>query len=81
MTLPHGFTARLTDKLRTSTAGDLLVGGAPLTAIRLSPRAQQLIHNGSVTVTDPATAQLARRLLSTNLAHPDLTSAPDIGAD
>jgi mycofactocin glycosyltransferase len=81
MTLPHGFTIRLTDDLLTTADGDVIVGGSPLTAMRLTPRAQRLLAERAVTVTDPATDHLARRLLSTNLASPDLDTLPSANAE
>jgi mycofactocin system glycosyltransferase len=76
MTLPNGFRVRLADQLLTLGHGSVLVGGSPLTAMRLSPRAQGLLDRGGVVVRDTATAQLADRLLATNLGRPDLEPLP-----
>ena len=80
MTLPHGFTVRLDEHLLHAADGTVLVGGSPLTALHLSPRAQSYVAAGSVTVTDAASAHVARRLLATNLGHPDHTNTPPIAA-
>ncbi len=76
MSLPHGYRVRLADDLLTTRAGDVLVGGSPLTALRLSPAARDLLRDHTVTVKDAASAHLARRLLATNLAHPELADTP-----
>ena len=76
MSLPLGFSARLAAGVLTADAGHLLVGGAPLTAIRLAPRAHALVRTGGLTVTDEPTARLVERLIATNLAVPDLTTVP-----
>jgi mycofactocin system glycosyltransferase len=76
VTLPLGFTVRLTSDLITTHTGDVIVGGAPMTAMRLTPRAQQLLATRSFTVTDASSEYLARRLLATNLASPDLAALP-----
>ena len=78
MTLPHGFAVRLTDGLLTTRNGDVIVGGAPLTAMRLTPRAQQLLSSRGFTVTDAASEHLARRLLTANLASPHLEGQPSV---
>jgi mycofactocin system glycosyltransferase len=78
MTLPHGFRVRLAPRVTTSDRGRLLVGGSPLTAMRLSPRAKELLAPGRVTVTDPDTRHLAERLLATNLALPNLDDVPRV---
>lgn len=80
MTLPNGYTVRLDENLLLAAGGAVLVGGSPLTALRLSPRARSYVAAGSVTVTDAASAHLARRLLATNFGHPDLTTTGPIPA-
>jgi mycofactocin system glycosyltransferase len=72
VSLPDGFRVRLAPRVRTADHGRLLVGGSPLTAMRLSPRARLLLTSGHLTVTDPNSRHLAERLLATNLALPDL---------
>lgn len=70
--LPDGFRIRLRDDLILADKGQLLVGGSPVRAVRLSPQARRLLADGSLTVTGQATAALARRLLEGNLADPVL---------
>ena len=72
MSLPEGFRVRLADRVRTADRGRLLVGGSPLTAMRLSPRARDLVASGCVTVSDPDSGHLAERLVDTNLGLPVL---------
>lgn len=81
MTLPHGFRVRLADGLLYADGGRLLVGGSPLTAIRLSERARRMLEDGTVTVADEASAHLAERLLANNVGIPDLSAAPTAEAD
>ena len=80
MTLPRGFRVRLARGIRRAGAGSLLVGGSPLTAMRLTGRATALLDRDYVTVTDTASAHLAERLLATNLGIPDLSTTPSVGA-
>jgi mycofactocin system glycosyltransferase len=72
MTLPHGFQVQLAGDVLTSDRGRLLVGGSPLTAMRLTEPARTMLVGDRVTVTDAGTAQLADRLLATNIGLPDL---------
>jgi len=81
MSLPHGFRVRLARGVLTADAGRVLVGGSPLTAMRLSGRADDYLRNGSVTVTDDASALLAERLLATNLGQPDLANLAPVPAE
>lgn len=76
MTLPVGFRVRLAEDVLTSSDGRLLVGGSPLTAMRLTDPALHMLGQGLVTVTDAATAHVADRLLATNLGSPDLGQLP-----
>jgi mycofactocin system glycosyltransferase len=80
MTLPHGFTVRLTTDLLAAGSGTVLVGGSPLTAMRLSGRARQLFDDDTLTVSDQATEHLAERLLATNLGLPQLDSQAEAAA-
>lgn len=73
--LPDGFTVRLRSDTQRVEDGRVLVGGSPFGAVRLSPRALQLIEDGSLTVAGPAGAALAARLLDRNLADPVLDHA------
>ena len=77
MTLPPGFRVRLARGVHRADADRLLVGGSPLTAMRLAAHAPQLGSQG-VTVTDAASRHLAERLLATNLGVPDLSDAPGL---
>jgi len=81
VTLPQGFSVRLGHGLLTAPGDDVLIGGSPLTAIRLSARAKTYVSGGTVTVSDQSSATLARRLLATNLAHPDFTNVPALQTD
>ena len=78
MTLPNGFRVQLARGILTADSGRLLVGGSPLTAMRLTSRAQAMLVGGEVTVTDAASAHLADRLLATNLGVPDLCRLPTV---
>lgn len=84
-TLPKGFRVRLADGVITSDDGRLIVGGSPLTAMRLTDRARDMLASGrsaiSVTVRDAATARVAERLLATSLGDPDLhdVALADVG--
>ena len=72
MSLPVGFSVALDPSALRAEGGRLLVGGSPLTALRLSPAAAARLDGRRLVVSDAASAQLADRLLSTNLARPDL---------
>ncbi len=72
MRLPAGFTVRVHDDVRTLDAGRVLIGGSPLRAMRLSPRAEALIDDREIRVADNAGAMLAERLLDANVAVPAL---------
>jgi mycofactocin system glycosyltransferase len=76
MSLPQGFRVQLARGILTGDHGRLLVGGSPLTAMRLTRHAQTMLAQGTVTVSDRASAHLADRLLATNLGVPDLTDLP-----
>ena len=79
--LPRGFTVRLAPDVLNVDDGRLLVGGSPLTAMRLSVMARSLMAGGQVTVTDEPTARVADRLLATNLGVPDLDNVAEADAD
>lgn len=49
----------------------MVLGGSPPTVLKLAPRAAVLLADGRLTVTDAATAALARRLLDTGVAVPE----------
>jgi len=67
---PIGFGARLRPDLLRNDDG-LLVGGSPLRALRLSPRARACLDGDRVVVRDRASAEVAARLLDGNLADPE----------
>ncbi|WP_377320347.1 mycofactocin biosynthesis glycosyltransferase MftF [Pimelobacter simplex] len=71
-TLPTGFEVRLRADVERADGGDLLVGGSPLRALRLTPRAQALLDGDLLRVRDRAGGLVARRLLDGNLADPVL---------
>lgn len=79
--LPRGFRVRLRTDISHHHLLDgvdrLLVGGSPLRAVRLRRRAAELLRDGTLTVSDAATAALARRLLDGNLADPLPGPPPD----
>jgi len=79
--LPDGYQVVLDPKTMRTDAGRLLIGGSPVTAMRLAPAAVAHLIDGRVTVTDAASARLADRLVATNLAHPDVRSAPPAKPD
>ncbi|WP_248499533.1 mycofactocin biosynthesis glycosyltransferase MftF [Tomitella gaofuii] len=76
--LPIGFRVRIGASVRVLDGGTALIGGAPTRLLRLTPRAAGLLASGELTVVDAVTGTLARRLLDTGIAHPDLSPA-DIG--
>jgi mycofactocin system glycosyltransferase len=75
-TLPCGFRVRLADDAVVLSEGAVLVGGSPLTSLTINDPARRLRGPRHLTVTDPTSAQIADRLLATNLALPDLTTTP-----
>ena len=79
--LPLGFQVTLDAKTLRTDAGRLLIGGSPITAMRLGPAAAERLVDGRVTVTDTASAHLADRLIATNLAHPDVRPASPAGPE
>ncbi len=81
MSLPVGCRIHLDPRRRELDDGRLLVGGSPLTAMRLSRTARDAVGRDSLAVTGTATAVVAERLVATNLAHPDLTSLPPVAED
>ncbi|RNM12156.1 mycofactocin biosynthesis glycosyltransferase MftF [Nocardioides pocheonensis] len=79
--LPAGFTVRLASDVLVADGGRLLVGGSPLTAMRLSAQAHQMLVDNTICVTDEQTAHVAQRLLATNLGVPDLANVAEADAD
>lgn len=74
--LPDGFGIRLRADLLRAENGRVLVGGAPARVLKLSEAALRALASGSLTVSGPGAAALARRLLQANMADPVLPPAP-----
>jgi len=77
MRFETGFQARIRDDVRW-VDGDVVIGGSPLRAVRLTAAARCLLDDGTVTVTDAATDRLAGRLVDGNVADPVLSG---VGVD
>ncbi|MGH3316083.1 MAG: mycofactocin biosynthesis glycosyltransferase MftF [Nocardioidaceae bacterium] len=71
--LPHGFTVRISDGVRTRGDGTLLLGGTPPRVLRLTSAADGLLDHGRVVVDGPRSQALADHLLAAGLAVPVLT--------
>lgn len=80
MTLPMGFRVKFADDTQHLAQGSILLGGTPLTLLRLSAGAAQVLQNGVVEVTDLASARFAERLLANNLGVPVLDGVPTVEA-
>jgi mycofactocin system glycosyltransferase len=63
-------TVALERRARALDDGAVLLGGAPPRMLHLSPAAAARLVEGRLTVTDPISAALARRLLDAGIAHP-----------
>lgn len=74
--LPDGFRVRIRPEVEWHGAGDLLLGGSPLRALRVAPTALSLLHGDLLEVRCPRSRALAERLLDANVADPDLRSVP-----
>lgn len=72
--LPVGVRVVLDRRTLRLDSGRTLVGGSPITALRLAPAAAAHLVADGVTVTEAVSARVAGRLLDTNLAHPVVTS-------
>ncbi|GEL17038.1 mycofactocin biosynthesis glycosyltransferase MftF [Pseudonocardia asaccharolytica] len=69
--LPAGFRVTLERRTRVLDGGAALLGGAPPRLVHLAPKARDLLAcRDALTVTDPTSAALARRLLDIGMAHP-----------
>jgi len=71
--LPEGFAVVLDEAARRIDGGSVLVGGAPLTVLRLSEvgaRAVDALAAGTTVPPGGDTNRLARRLVDLGLAHP-----------
>jgi mycofactocin glycosyltransferase len=73
--LPHGYTVRISDGVRTRGAGDLLLGGTPPRVLQLTSAADGLLDHGRVVVDGPRSQALADHLLGAGLAVPARTGA------
>ena len=81
MMLPAGFAVRLAPGVRVRDRGRTLIGGAPIRVNHLSRRAQELMRDGTLVVTDPTTGRLAEQLLESGMAEPMTALLPRIGLD
>jgi mycofactocin glycosyltransferase len=68
--LPNGFAVELAEDVHRSRDGRLMLGGSPPRLLRLSEPAARVLEPGRFTVTDAATAALARRLVDIGIALP-----------
>ena len=68
--LPTGFRVALDRRVWTVDDGEVMFGGAPPRMLRLVPAARSLLAGGACTVTDQASATLARTLVDAGMAHP-----------
>lgn len=74
--LPEGFRVRLAEDAVVLGDGAVLVGGSPLTSLKITDPSRRLKARRRLTVTDEGSARIADRLLATNLAQPDLATTP-----
>lgn len=78
--LPEGFRIRLAPEVRVAARGRVLIGGSPMTALRLSRGAAEALVHGDLVVTDSTTNRLGARLLDTNIGLPVLDRLPAVMA-
>jgi mycofactocin system glycosyltransferase len=74
--LPAGFVTQLDPGVQVHQGGRVLIGGAPLRILTLTPAAMAVLRDGSVLVKNETSARLARRLVDTGVAHPRPAPAP-----
>lgn len=77
--VPEGFRLVLDRQVQRRRGGSVLIGGAPLTVLRLTPAGARLVDDlaaGGPVPTSGAANRLARRLLDRGLAHPRPCPAP-----
>ncbi len=81
--LPGGFTVGLASDVFRSRDGRLMLGGSPPRLLRLTAWGARQLDGGTLTVSGPASAALARRLLDIGAAHPapPAASAPATARD
>lgn len=77
--LPPGFRVRLHADVRRR--GPVLVGGDPATRLTLRADLGAAVAAGVVEVSDTATARLARVLLRTGMAYPEVMRGDSAGAE
>jgi mycofactocin system glycosyltransferase len=68
--VPAGTRVALDRRARVLDGGAALLGGAPPRLLQLSEQARALLGAGALTVADPTSEALARRLLDAGIAHP-----------
>ncbi len=73
--LPHGYTVRIADGVRTRDGGTLLLGGTPTRVLRLTSAAHGLLDHGRIVVEGPRSQALAEHLLAAGMALPVLTDS------
>lgn len=82
--LPDGFRVALDPRVRWAGDGDVLIGGAPIRLLRLTPAGRMLVDRlaaGEPVPPSVGAQRLARRLLDAGVAHPrPPTPAPPPGA-
>lgn len=74
--LPDGFAVQIDRRVKTLGSGSALLGGSPTRLLRLAPAAQTLLNGGRLEVRDAVSADLARTLLDTGVAHPRPAGGP-----
>jgi mycofactocin system glycosyltransferase len=74
--LPAGFAVQLAADVHRSRNGQFMLGGSPPRLLRLTPAAAQLLQPGHFTVTDRASALLARRLVDSGVVNPRPPACP-----
>jgi mycofactocin system glycosyltransferase len=81
--VPAGFRLRPDPDARVLAGGTVLTGGSPARVLRLSPAGAGLVQSwfsGKPVPGSRKARALARRLLDTGIAHPDLADAPGVPA-
>ncbi|MGI9126443.1 MAG: mycofactocin biosynthesis glycosyltransferase MftF [Mycobacterium sp.] len=74
--LPDGFAVQVDRRVRTLGSGSALRGGSPTRLLRLAPAARTMLRDGRLEVRDDLSAELARTLLDTGVAHPRPAGGP-----
>ena len=74
--LPPGFAVQLAADVHRARNGRLMLGGSPPRLLRLTSAAAQLLQPGHFTVTDRASAVLARRLVDSGVVNPRPPTCP-----